>query len=205
MPRWSIGCGGPLIPPREGSNPSPDRHNHVWKAFRSRLEGFKWSHPIPTVRPHGHDGLPGRSARSGEFVSGRGASAGKRGGSRQRRAQRALALEFGFRLVVGLRDVVRAPLTLDTRQSLGDAPSAAAQLAAGVRSPTIEAHTRPSADAGAFLLPASRGLARSPNNGGRCAGAARLAGSSYRSSNRVPSATPIRSGLAVTHSREDRP
>ena len=62
---------------------------------------------------------------------------------------------------------------------------------------------RPSPDVGAFLLPASDGRSQ-PVQWRAVRGSRKARRSSCRSVNRVPSATPFDSGLAVTQLHEDR-
>jgi hypothetical protein len=98
--------------------------------------------------------------------------------------------------------VTRGPL--DARAGPPHTCHAAAQSAAGFGSPCREAHMRPSADAGAFFVPASFGPIRSPVQRRAVRGSRKARRSSRRSSNRAPSVTPFGSGLTVTPLREDR-
>ena len=97
-----------------------------------------------------------------------------------------------------------AAVTLDAPASPEHTIDAAAQSAAGFGSPCREARMRPSADAGAFFVPASLGQLRLPVQRRAVRGSRKARRSSRRSSNRAPSVTPFGSGLTVTPLREDR-
>lgn len=128
-------------------------------------------------------------------------------------AQRARNLN-AFRTGLGLSRGVRAPrpvgsgrfgpaTALDKTERSFETDTAAAKSAAGVRSPIIRGAYAPIPDAGAFFVPASAG-AHLPALWRAVRGSRKARRPSDRSSNRVPSVTLFRSGVAVTHLSEDR-